>query len=59
MIDVIDDVEDLFSFWLVKNQDDLKREAELRGMHWGEFLVLILDDALEAYKNGRTKFRPW
>ena len=52
---MINDIENELSSWITDNQEDIKKEAELRGMSWEEFLVTILDDALEAYKNGRAK----
>jgi len=40
--------------WLSRNRDDIRREAEHRNMEFEQFLISMLDDALEAYKSGRN-----
>jgi len=40
--------------WLVEHRDDLVNEAKRRETNPDDFVIEMLEDALEAYKNGEV-----
>lgn len=46
---------DMVLSWLESHEDEIKQEAERHDLSPTQFILLMFNDALEAYKNGRIK----